>query len=187
MEKLDETERKRRFTIKAFIVKAALIAKKRLLEMVNKIIEKRKISLEKTDGNEKPPVDVIDALIHELGESEETQQHRLPFDFIGGNIIEMMIPGEETVPTAMTLPVKFLTDNPVALAHLVVISENLRLANIINALWRKALKDVKVKEGYCWTRTAERQSFEIENKRFEGCNEARRRILRFAVCIELEF
>ncbi|XP_073134845.1 3-epi-6-deoxocathasterone 23-monooxygenase CYP90C1-like isoform X3 [Henckelia pumila] len=27
-----------------------------------------------------------------------------------------------------------------------VISENLRLANIINALWRKALKDVKVKE-----------------------------------------
>ncbi|XP_073142157.1 3-epi-6-deoxocathasterone 23-monooxygenase CYP90C1-like isoform X2 [Henckelia pumila] len=176
MEKLDETERKRRFTIKAFIVKAALIAKKRLLEMVNKIIEKRKISLEKTDGNEKPPVDVIDALIHELGESEETQQHRLPFDFIGGNIIEMMIPGEETVPTAMTLPVKFLTDNPVALAHLVeenmeikrrkdssreeyswnyymsltftqnVISENLRLANIINALWRKALKDVKVKE-----------------------------------------
>ncbi|XP_073150647.1 3-epi-6-deoxocathasterone 23-monooxygenase CYP90C1-like isoform X2 [Henckelia pumila] len=157
MEKLDETERKQRFTIKAFIVKAALIAKKRLLEMVNKIIEKRKISLEKTDGNEKPPVDVIDALIHELGESEETQQHRLPFDFIGGNIIEMMIPGEETVPTAMTLPVKFLTDNPVALAHLVVISENLRLANIINALWRKALKDVKVKEGYCWTRTAERQ------------------------------
>ncbi|XP_073157922.1 3-epi-6-deoxocathasterone 23-monooxygenase CYP90C1-like isoform X1 [Henckelia pumila] len=76
----------------------------------------------------------------------------------------------------MTLPVKFLTDNLVALAHLVeenmeikrrkdssreeyswnyylsltftqnVINENLRLANIINALWRKALKDVKVKE-----------------------------------------
>ncbi|XP_073151464.1 3-epi-6-deoxocathasterone 23-monooxygenase CYP90C1 [Henckelia pumila] len=162
----------------------SLKAKKRLLEMVNKIIEKRKISLEKTDGNEKPPVDVIDALLNELGESEETQQHRLPFDFIGGNIIEMMIPGEETVPTAMTLAVKFLTDNPVALAHLVeenmeikrrkdssreeyswndymsltftqnVISETLRLANIINAVWRKALKDVKVKgylipKGWC--------------------------------------
>ncbi|XP_073135902.1 3-epi-6-deoxocathasterone 23-monooxygenase CYP90C1-like [Henckelia pumila] len=179
MEKLDETERKRRFTIKAFIVKAALIAKKRLLEMVNKIIEKRKIYLEKTDGNEKPPVDVIDALIHELGESKETQQHRLPFDFIGGNIIEMMIPGEETVPTAMTLPVKFLTDNPVALAHLV---NSLALCCMACTQWVACFL-----EGYCWTRTAERQSFEIENKRFEGCNEARRRILRFAVCIELEF
>lgn len=91
-----------------------------MLEMVNKTIEKRKISLEKTKGNKKPPVDVIDALLCELGESEEMQQHRLPLDFIGGNIIEMMIPGEETVPTAMTLAVKFLTDNPVALAHLVV-------------------------------------------------------------------
>lgn len=162
----------------------SLKAKNRLLEMVNKIIEKRKISLEKTEGNQKPPVDVIDALLRDLGVSEEMQQHRLPFDFIGGNIIEMMIPGEETVPTAMTLAVKFLTDSPVALSHLVeenmeikrrkdssgeeyswndymslpftqnVISETLRLSNIINAVWRKALKDVKVKgylipKGWC--------------------------------------
>lgn len=162
----------------------SLKAKKRLLGMLNKIIEKRKMSMEKTEGNEKLPVDVVDALLRDLGESEEMQQHQLPLDFIGGNIIEMMIPGEETVPTAMTLAVKFLTDSPVALAHLVeenmeikrrkdssgeeyswndymslpftqnVISETLRLANIINAVWRKALKDVKVKgylipKGWC--------------------------------------
>jgi 3-epi-6-deoxocathasterone 23-monooxygenase len=87
----------------------------------------------------------------------------------------MMIPGEETMPTAMTLAVKFLSDNPVALAKLVeenmemkrrklelgeeykwtdymslsftqnVINETLRMANIINGVWRKALKDVEIK------------------------------------------
>lgn len=30
-----------------------------------------------------------------------------------------------------------------------VISETLRLANIINAVWRKALKDVKIKGLFC--------------------------------------
>ncbi|KZV15635.1 3-epi-6-deoxocathasterone 23-monooxygenase [Dorcoceras hygrometricum] len=162
----------------------SLKAKKRLLDMVNKVIERRKLSLKKTEGNTMPSIDVIDVLLRDLGDPEVLHQHRLPLDFISGNIIEMMIPGEETVPTAMTLAVKFLTDNPVALAHLVeenmeikrrkdnsgeeyswndymsltftqnVISETLRLANIINAVWRKALKDVKVKgylipKGWC--------------------------------------
>lgn len=96
-------------------------AKKSLLKIVNKIIEERKMAIEKTEKNElSNPNDVIDVLLRDTGESDEMQQHRLPLDFISGNIIEMMIPGEETVPTAMTLAVKFLIDNPVALAHLVV-------------------------------------------------------------------
>lgn len=61
------------------------------------------------------PNDAIDVLLRDSGESDG-----IPLDFISGNIIEMMIPGEETVPTAMTLAVKFLVDNPVALAHMVV-------------------------------------------------------------------
>lgn len=56
------------------------------------------------------PKDAVDVLLRD----------RLPLNFISGNIIEMMIPGEETVPTAMTLAVKFLVDNPLALEHLVV-------------------------------------------------------------------
>lgn len=36
------------------------------------------------------------------------------------NIIEMMIPGEETLPTAMTMAVKFLSDYPLALSKLLV-------------------------------------------------------------------
>ncbi|KAK3026535.1 hypothetical protein RJ639_041832, partial [Escallonia herrerae] len=91
-----------------------------------------------------------------------------------GNIVEMMIPGEDSVPMVMTLAVKYLSDSPLALARLVdenmelkrnkvgscegyawteymslaftqnVISETLRMANIINAVWRKALKDVEI-------------------------------------------
>ncbi|GFP93372.1 3-epi-6-deoxocathasterone 23-monooxygenase [Phtheirospermum japonicum] len=156
----------------------SLQAKKRLLKMVGKIVEERKMAMDKAE-EKLLPNDAIDVLLR-----DEDSSDRLPLDFICGNIIEMMIPGEETVPTAMTLAVKFLVDNPVALAHLVeenmelkkkkvqsrekyswtdymslpftqnVISETLRLANIINAVWRKALKDVKIKgnlipKGWC--------------------------------------
>lgn len=80
--------------------------------------------MEKKESKEFPD-DAIDVLLRDnTGESDELQQ--LPVDSISGNIIEMMIPGEETVPTAMTLAVKFLTDNPVALAHLVVRTLQLR-------------------------------------------------------------
>ncbi|KAK7360119.1 hypothetical protein VNO77_02096 [Canavalia gladiata] len=57
-----------------------------------------------------------------------------------------MIPCEETLPTAMTMSVKFLTDYPNALSKL-VINETFRMANIVNAIWRKAVKDVDIK-GY---------------------------------------
>ncbi|KAI3461947.1 hypothetical protein Pfo_018610 [Paulownia fortunei] len=161
----------------------SLKAKKKLLQVVNRIVEARQVAMEKAE-TKRLPDDAIDVLLCDTGESDEMKLHRLPLDFISGNIIEMMIPGEETVPTAMTLAVKFLTDNPVALAHLVeenmelknrkdrlgeeyswtdymslpftqnVINETLRLANIINSVWRKALKDVKIKgylipKGWC--------------------------------------
>lgn len=89
-------------------------AKKRLLKVVDKIVEARKTAM--ADNGEKvPPNDAIDVLLRDSGDSDG-----IPLDFISGNIIEMMIPGEETVPTAMTLAVTFLVDNPVALAHMVV-------------------------------------------------------------------
>ncbi|XVE82545.1 hypothetical protein DITRI_Ditri16bG0013900 [Diplodiscus trichospermus] len=161
----------------------SLKAKERLLKMVKKIVEERKLGMEKTDekscnGN----VDAVDVLLRDSEEVKEKQS--LPSDFISGNIVEMMIPGEETVPMAMTLAVKFLSDSPVALHHLMgenmelkqqktnssedyswtdylslpftqnVISETLRLANIINGVWRKALKDIDIKgylipQGWC--------------------------------------
>lgn len=56
--------------------------------------------------------DVVEALVQD--------SNNLCADFVRGNIIEMMIPGEETVPMAMTLAVKYLTDNPNALHRLTV-------------------------------------------------------------------
>ncbi|KAF5454499.1 hypothetical protein F2P56_024159 [Juglans regia] len=159
----------------------SLKAKERMLKVVRRIVEERKTALRNT--NEKPPIiDFVDVLLRDIEESSEMQ--RLPYDFITGNIIELMVPGEETMPTAMTLVVKFLSDCPVALEKLMeenmelkkmktdssegytwtdymsmqftqnVISETLRLANIINGVWRKALKDVQIKgysipQGWC--------------------------------------
>ncbi|KAG8373236.1 hypothetical protein BUALT_Bualt11G0002700 [Buddleja alternifolia] len=174
----------------------SLKAKERLLKMVKRVIEERQIALKKIQEKGFPD-DVIDVLLRDIGGSDEMQ----PLDFISGNIIEMMIPGEETVPTAMTLAVKFLTDNPVALAHLVeenmelkkrkdhsneeyswtdymslpftqnVINETLRLANIINAVWRKALKDVKIK-GYLipkgWCVLASLSSVHMDEMNYEN-------------------
>uniref|UniRef100_A0A5B7AIL3 22alpha-hydroxysteroid 23-monooxygenase n=1 Tax=Davidia involucrata TaxID=16924 RepID=A0A5B7AIL3_DAVIN len=177
----------------------SLKAKERLLRMVRRIVEERKVALEKTD--EKGIAnDAVDVLLRDTSESNDTQQS-LPLDFISGNIIEMMIPGEDSVPMVMTLAVKFLSDSPVALKRLVeenmelkrhkaqscddyawadymslpftqnVISETLRMANIINAVWRKALKDVEIK-GYLipkgWCVLASFSSVHMDEENFEN-------------------
>ncbi|CAK9157089.1 unnamed protein product [Ilex paraguariensis] len=177
----------------------SLRAKERLLKMVKRIVEERRMAMDKTEAKGFPN-DAIDVLLRDTGESNETQQ-RLPLDFISGNIVEMMIPGEGSVPMVMTLAVKFLSDSPVALAHLVkenmelkrvkahsgdeyawtdytslsftqnVISETLRMANIINAVWRKALKDVEIK-GYLipkgWCVLASFSSVHMDEENYEN-------------------
>ena len=85
--------------------------------MVKKIVEERKLAMKKTDEKGMAN-DAVDVLLRDSEEANEKQS--LPSDFISGNIIEMMIPGEETVPMAMTLAVKFLSDCPVALHQLMV-------------------------------------------------------------------
>ncbi|XP_027079290.2 3-epi-6-deoxocathasterone 23-monooxygenase CYP90C1-like [Coffea arabica] len=165
----------------------SLKAKERMLKVVRSIIQQRKMAaLEEKQGTNGLLNDVIDVLLRDTFESSaaEEAQPRLPLDSIGENLIELMIPGEETVPTALTLAVKFLSDSPVELARLLeenmelkrqkaksgdeyywtdyvslpftqnVISETLRMGNIVNAVWREAVKDVKIKghlipRGWC--------------------------------------
>lgn len=93
-------------------------AKERLLKMVRKIVEERKLTMEEISDEKGVAKDAVDVLLRDSGEANEKQS--LSLDFISSNIIEMMIPGEETVPMAMTLAVKFLTDSPVALKQLTV-------------------------------------------------------------------
>uniref|UniRef100_A0A2P2MPX2 22alpha-hydroxysteroid 23-monooxygenase n=1 Tax=Rhizophora mucronata TaxID=61149 RepID=A0A2P2MPX2_RHIMU len=164
----------------------SLKAKEKLFKMVRKVVEERKDAMDMEEESSKAfnttAKDVVDALLRDKDELNERQP--LPLDFISGNVVEMMIPGEETMPTAMTLAVKFLGDSPVALKQITdenmelkkqkadscgdcswadymsltftqnVISETLRMANIINAVWRKAVKDVEIKgnlipKGWC--------------------------------------
>ncbi|KAB2094764.1 hypothetical protein ES319_A02G181900v1 [Gossypium barbadense] len=168
------------------ILYKSLKAKERLLKVVKKIVEDRKLAMEEETDEKSMAKDAVDVLLRDSSEepSSDLIKQSLPLDFISGNIIEMMIPGEETVPMAMTLAVKFLSDCPVALQQLMeenmelkkqkkecgedyswtdylslpftqnVISETLRMANIINGVWRKALKDIDIKgylipKGWC--------------------------------------
>ena len=105
-------------------------AKERLLKLVRRIVEERKAAMDRGDHEtlKGPPNDAVDVLLRDTGDSAETS--RLSLDFISSNMIEMMIPGEETLPTAMTLAVKFLSDCPVALNQLMVRTiQNSRLFN----------------------------------------------------------
>ena len=70
------------------------------------------------------PRDVADVLLKEMNDA--SGQERPTVDSICSNILEMMIPGEDSVPTLMTLAVKFLSDNPSALKQLVVILSLIR-------------------------------------------------------------
>ncbi|KAJ0252263.1 3-epi-6-deoxocathasterone 23-monooxygenase CYP90C1 [Hirschfeldia incana] len=160
----------------------SLKAKERLIKIVKKVVEERQeATIERTNS---PPNDAVDVLLRDVSDGCGSDKQSQPLDFVSGKILEMMIPGEETMPTAMTLAVKFLSDSPVALAKLVeenmemkkrklesgeeyswsdymslsftqnVINETLRMANIINGVWRKALKDVEIKgylipKGWC--------------------------------------
>lgn len=84
--------------------------------MVKKVVEERLVATTTTS----PVNDVVDVLLRDGCDGGDSEKQSQPSDFVSGKIVEMMIPGEETMPTAMTLAVKFLSDNPVALAKLVV-------------------------------------------------------------------
>ncbi|CAJ1930303.1 unnamed protein product [Sphenostylis stenocarpa] len=96
----------------------SLKSKDRMVKMVRKIVEERKkLKKENNADDEGDAVnDVLDALLRDKGDSNPSP--RLSPEMISQNIIEMMIPGEETLPTAMTMAIKFLSDSPPALSKL---------------------------------------------------------------------
>ena len=96
-------------------------AKERMVKIVRRIIEERNNSICNNNNDTKKGGevnDVVDVLLRDKGDSNSISN--LSLETISENIIEMMIPGEETLPTAMTMAVKFLSDYPVALSKLVV-------------------------------------------------------------------
>ncbi|KOM45197.1 hypothetical protein LR48_Vigan06g050300 [Vigna angularis] len=179
----------------------SLKSKDRMVKMVRKIVEERKkLRIDNDADDEGDAVkDVLEALLRDKGDSSSSA--RLSPDMISQNIIEMMIPGEETLPTAMTMALKFLSDSPIALSKLKeenmelkrlktncsedyawtdymslpftqnVISETLRMANIVNGIWRKSLNDIEIK-GYLipkdWCVMASLTSVHMDEKNYEN-------------------
>ncbi|XP_066367494.1 cytochrome P450 90D2-like [Miscanthus floridulus] len=148
----------------------SLRAKKRMTKLIKMIIqEKRKKMIaegEHTRGTH--PRDMIDVL---LGNDND----ELTDELISDNMIDFMIPAEDSVPVLITLAVKYLSECPLALQQLEeenmelkrqkpdtgetlewtdymsltftqhVITETLRMGNIINGIMRKAVRDVEVR------------------------------------------
>jgi len=100
-------------------------SKDRMVKMVRKIVEERKKVMIDNDADDEGDAvnDVLDALLRDKGDSSSSA--RLSPEMISQNIIEMMIPGEETLPTAMTMALKFLSDSPLALSKLQVRSKSI--------------------------------------------------------------
>lgn len=150
----------------------SLQAKKKMVKLVQNIIQARR-----HNGVSTVPKDVVDVLLNDPSE-------QLTDDLIADNMIDMMIPGEDSVPVLMTLAIKYLSDCPTALQQLTeenlklkklkaqlgqplswsdylslpftqtVITETLRMGNIIIGVMRKAMKDVEIKgylipKGWC--------------------------------------
>ncbi|XP_042515267.1 cytochrome P450 90D2-like [Macadamia integrifolia] len=150
----------------------SLQAKKRMVKLVHEVIQDRR-----RKNSPSIPRDVVDVL---LGDTSE----QLTDELISDNMIDFMIPGEDSVPLLITLAIMYLSDSPMALHQLMeenmklkrlkaklgeplcwsdymdlsftqnVITETLRMGNIIIGVMRKAMKDVEIKgylipKGWC--------------------------------------
>ncbi|KAK9670157.1 hypothetical protein RND81_13G181900 [Saponaria officinalis] len=178
----------------------SLKAKEKLKKMIKRKIEERLIERNGT-SNGGATIDAIDVLLRDMCEGSESDESDERLDVIAGNIIEMMVPGEDSVPMVMTLAVKYLSDNPLAFTQLFeenmdlkkqkiesrtsytwtdylsltftqnVISETLRMGNIINAIWRKTTKDVEI-NGYSipkgWGVLASLTSIHMDEENYEN-------------------
>ncbi|KAH9618103.1 hypothetical protein KSS87_010117 [Heliosperma pusillum] len=176
----------------------SLKAKEKLRKMIRRMIEERlKIDKTKDTMDLDTTGDAIDLLVRDMSDEMGRDESDERLDVIAGNIIEMMVPGEDSVPMVMTLAVKYLSDYPLALKQLMeenmnlkkqkahtrvpyawtdymsltftqnVISETLRMANIINAIWRKTTKDVEIKG---WGVLASLTSIHMDEENYEKPN-----------------
>ena len=85
-------------------------AKKKMAKLVQKLIESKRAGIISMAAK-----DVAEVLLNDASEE-------LTDDLIADNMIDMMIPGEDSVPVLMTLAVKYLSDCPAALQQLTVCS-----------------------------------------------------------------
>ncbi|WOK97006.1 Cytochrome P450 [Canna indica] len=158
----------------------SLQAKKKMVKLIQKSIRDKRLNRKNKNccsTSNLLPEDAVDVLINDSSE-------QLTDELISDNMIDLMIPAEDSVPVLLTLAVKYLSDCPLARKQLQeenmqlkerktllgetlqwtdymslsftqdVITETLRLGNIISGIMRKAMKDVEIKghlipKGWC--------------------------------------
>ncbi|KAG7018290.1 3-epi-6-deoxocathasterone 23-monooxygenase, partial [Cucurbita argyrosperma subsp. argyrosperma] len=171
-------------------------AKRKMVKLVEEIIEGKRKKMNENLSNNRVPNDVVDILLND-------GSHQVTDELIADNIIDMMIPGQDSVPILITLAIKYLSDCPLALQRLVeenmelkrlktqlgeplkwtdylslpftqnvrVITETLRMGNIITGVMRKAVKDVEIK-GYLipkgWCVLVYFRSVHVDEEHFES-------------------
>eukprot|EP00252_Welwitschia_mirabilis_P017762 TRINITY_DN3940_c0_g1_i1.p1 TRINITY_DN3940_c0_g1~~TRINITY_DN3940_c0_g1_i1.p1 ORF type:complete len:500 (+),score=57.90 TRINITY_DN3940_c0_g1_i1:230-1729(+) len=153
---------------------SSLQAKAKMLKTVKTIMLQKRQAMAVAGFR---PKDVMEVLL-------SSPEEEFTVDLITDNIIDLMIPGEDSVPMLITLAVKYLSDCPASLQQLReenmkmkqckkesgqcmtwsdymsmpftqnVITETLRLGNIITGVMRRALQDVEIKgnlipKGWC--------------------------------------
>lgn len=84
-----------------------------MAKLIHKIIQSKRRRSSHNNISSTFPKDVAEVLI-----SDNSQQ--LTDDLITDNIIDLMIPGEDSVPVLITLAVKYLSDSPPSLQQLTV-------------------------------------------------------------------
>ncbi|KAL3838088.1 hypothetical protein ACJIZ3_022679 [Penstemon smallii] len=143
----------------------AIQARRKVAEALSLVV------VERRRGSERKK-DMLAALMDEEGGGGGFSDEEI-VDFM----LALLVAGYETTSTIMTLAVKFLTETPRALAQLkeehngirarkgetealqwedyksmpftqCVVNETLRVTNIISGVFRRAMTDVKIKDGY---------------------------------------
>ncbi|XP_020577151.1 cytochrome P450 90A1-like [Phalaenopsis equestris] len=148
-------------------------ARKKVAEALMELVKRRKAEKMRETETEDEEVSRKKDMVDELLEADEGFTEEEMVDFL----LALLVAGHETTPVLMTLAVKFLTDNPSALALVkeeqeeirgrkkdelealdwsdykamsftqCVVNETLRVANIISGVFRRTVADVNYK-GY---------------------------------------
>ncbi|XP_075514124.1 3beta,22alpha-dihydroxysteroid 3-dehydrogenase-like isoform X2 [Primulina tabacum] len=147
----------------------AIQARRKVAEALSLVVRERRKESEKGERKK----DMLAALLDEGGGCGGTFSDEEIVDFM----LALLVAGYETTSTIMTLAVKFLTETPRALAQLkeehieilaktgenealqledyksmpftqCVVNETLRVSNIISGVFRRAMTDVTIKDGY---------------------------------------
>ncbi|KAI8541067.1 hypothetical protein RHMOL_Rhmol08G0034300 [Rhododendron molle] len=113
-----------------------MMGQKKLLKLVNDVIQERRAHPEKRRG------DFLDQILDDMKHQTFLTDNSVLFITFG-----LLLGTVETVSSTITLTIKLLIEHPLVVEELMVIQELLRLGNIAPGILRRAIRDIEV-NGY---------------------------------------